>query len=354
MKFIGKLTQSPVLFNLVSWGATAAIVAGLLIFALGRMADRQPSPIPLPPEAETNGGAGGPVSVDLPALQPADPLPAITRNVSLETSLQDQQRYDVAEYIVGRGDSVFGIAAQFGLQPETIFWANYDLFKGSPDSLQVGMVVKIPPVDGVYYEWQEGDTIESVADKLGVDPEAIIFWPGNRLDLTNLTIEPGTFVMVPGGELNDQPLFIQTYTVSGSGGSSACGGGYASRGYFTWPTANHYLSGYNFGDSGHRGIDIAAPEGTPIYAADNGVVSMASYGAWNYGYGNVVQIDHGNGFVTLYAHLSVVSVSQCQSVAAGTVIGASGNTGNSQGAHLHFEIRYNGSAVNPWNYLPPP
>ena len=71
-------------------------------------------------------------------------------------------------------------------------------------------------------------------------------------------------------------------------------------------------------------------------------------GGWNYGYGNVVQIDHGNGFVTIYAHLSSISVSQCQSISAGAPVGAAGNTGNSQGAHLHFEIRQGGSPLNPW------
>ncbi len=88
----------------------------------------------------------------------------------------------------------------------------------------------------------------------------------------------------------------------------------------------------------------------PVYAADNGVVTMAQ-GGWNYGYGNVVQIDHGNGFVTIYAHLSVILVGPCQSITAGAPIGAAGNTGNSQGAHLHFEIRQNGSPINPWLLL---
>jgi murein DD-endopeptidase MepM/ murein hydrolase activator NlpD len=70
------------------------------------------------------------------------------------------------------------------------------------------------------------------------------------------------------------------------------------------------------------------------------------------GYGNVVQIYHGNGYTSLYAHLSVIQVSQCQVVGGGAVIGLAGNTGNSFGAHLHFEIRAGGTPVNPWNYLP--
>jgi murein DD-endopeptidase MepM/ murein hydrolase activator NlpD len=201
----------------------------------------------------------------------------------------------------------------------------------------------------VYYKWKEDDTIDSVASRFDVEPDAIIYWPGNQLDLTNPTVEAGTFVMIPGAVEDDQPLFIQVVTRESTGGSG-CNGGYQSRGFFSWPTGARFLSGYDFGQNGHNGIDVSAPEGTTVWAADNGVVTMAQ-GGWNYGYGNVVQIDHGNGFVTIYAHLSAISVSQCQSISAGAPIGAAGNTGNSQGAHLHFEIRQGGSPVNPWLLL---
>jgi murein DD-endopeptidase MepM/ murein hydrolase activator NlpD len=154
--------------------------------------------------------------------------------------------------------------------------------------------------------------------------------------------------MVPGAVQNDQPLFIQVVTRDSTGGD-ACGGGYQSRGFFSWPTGARFLSGYDFGQDGHNGIDISAPEGTGVWAADNGVVTMAQ-GGWNYGYGNVVQIDHG-GYVTIYAHLSAISVAPCQSISAGAPVGAAGNTGNSQGAHLHFEIRQGGAPLNPWLLL---
>jgi murein DD-endopeptidase MepM/ murein hydrolase activator NlpD len=88
-----------------------------------------------------------------------------------------------------------------------------------------------------------------------------------------------------------------------------------------------------------------------VYAADSGVVTMAQ-GGYNYGYGNVIQIDHGNGYSTLYAHLSQINVSVCQSVYAGQLIGLAGSTGNSTGAHLHFEVRENGGFINPWYVLP--
>ena len=98
----------------------------------------------------------------------------------------------------------------------------------------------------------------------------------------------------------------------------------------------------------HAGIDLAGPVGTPIYAADGGTVVEAG---WHGGYGYLVRINHGNGFETYYAHLSKVYVSVGQKVAKGEQIAAMGSTGNSTGSHLHFEIRLNGEAKNPYNYL---
>lgn len=286
----------------------------------------------------------------MPALAAPEAFASIEREIQIKTNIPaDKPRYEPAEYRVMRGDSVFAIADEFKLKPETVYWANYEEFDGSPANIQPGQELTIPPTDGVYYKWEEKDTVESVAEKFEVEPEAIIYWPGNGLDLTNPTVQAGAYIMVPGAVENDQPLFIQVVTRD-SGGGSGCEGGYQSRGFFSWPAGARYLSGYDFGQDGHNGIDISAPEGSAVWAADNGVVTMAQ-GGWNYGYGNVVQIDHGNGFVTIYAHLSVISVSQCQSISAGGPIGAAGNTGNSQGAHLHFEIRQNGSPINPWLLL---
>lgn len=350
MNHFRRIIESPKLFSGISWGLTVVIVLSLLGYTLGRIF---PVSAELPDEPTPTESTG---SASLPGTTgSSNNGQAIVRHVTLKTQMDQAVNYTVQKYIVKRGDSVFGIADEFKIKAETVFWANYDLFNGSPDSLKPGQVINIPPVDGVYYEWAEGDTIESVAEAFDLAPDVILNWPGNEIDLTDPEIPAGTFVMLPGAEKNDQPLFIQTYTVASSGSSSSsgssCGFSIASRGFFGWPAPNHYLSGYNFGETGHRGVDIAATEGTPIYAADNGVVTMASYG-WNYGYGNVIQIDHGNGFVTLYGHLSRVDVNVCDTVTAGQVIGAAGNTGNSFGAHLHFEVRSGGVAINPWNVLP--
>lgn len=100
----------------------------------------------------------------------------------------------------------------------------------------------------------------------------------------------------------------------------------------------------------HTGIDIGAAHGSNIVAAESGTVILASYG-WNGGYGNYIIINHGNGITTRYAHASRLDVTVGQTVSKGQVIGAVGNTGNSYGAHLHFEVRTNGTHTNPLNYL---
>lgn len=100
----------------------------------------------------------------------------------------------------------------------------------------------------------------------------------------------------------------------------------------------------------HKGLDIAAPKGTPIYAAGSGKITTSSYG-WNGGYGNYVVIDHGSGVTTAYGHCSSLVAKYGQNVNKGDLIAYVGNTGDSQGNHLHFEIRVNGVAQNPQNYL---
>lgn len=122
-------------------------------------------------------------------------------------------------------------------------------------------------------------------------------------------------------------------------------------GVFIWPVDAHFLSGYDY-LSNHPGIDLTAGMGSPVYAADAG--SIRSEGNDNTGYGNVIEIDHGNGYSTAYAHLSMIEVQACQSVQAGQRIGLAGNTGNADGAHLHFEVIQDGVYIDPWSVLPEP
>jgi murein DD-endopeptidase MepM/ murein hydrolase activator NlpD len=140
----------------------------------------------------------------------------------------------------------------------------------------------------------------------------------------------------------------QAESSSSGGGSSSSSAGTVSSSGFIWPVSGIVTSGYGMRwGSLHAGVDIAAPYGTPVQAAASGtVVSAGSMG----GYGNIVVIVHGNGLATAYAHMSAIYVGG-GSVSQGQTIGAVGSTGHSTGNHLHFEVRVNGSPVDPLGYL---
>lgn len=119
----------------------------------------------------------------------------------------------------------------------------------------------------------------------------------------------------------------------------------------TRPVSGTISSRYGIRDgTTHKGLDIAAPKGTPIYASASGKVTTSAYG-WNGGYGNYVVVDHGSGISTAYGHCSTLVAQYGQTVNQGDLIAYVGSTGDSSGNHLHFEIRVNGVAQNPQNYL---
>ena len=297
---------------------------------------------------------------ELPIYQQSIKVDAVHRQGNLETIIPNRPRQDVQLYTVEQGDSVFGIASFYNVEPETVLWSNYDTLKDNPHAITVGMELKVPPVDGVYYQWQDNDTFESVAAEFETDSAEILGWGGNKFDLTNPGVEPGSWVMIPGGQREFQQWIVPIIPRGAAGvsagiyGAGACSGGYDGvygTGSFVWPAINRTISGNDYW-SGHLALDIGAAMGEPISAADSGVVVFAGWSTGGYGY--AVAIDHGNGYQTLYAHLSKVSVSCGQSVSQGQTIGLAGSTGNSTGAHLHFEIRFQGGFVNPWYVLPAP
>jgi len=342
------------LFNIISWGITGLLVLAGAGFAAWRLQNPPvvTAAVPVSPATEIaaeNPQAAVPNGEAISVLA----LPAIERNLTLKTIIPDRPRYAVQKRTVERGDSVFAIAKDASIKPDTLLWANYDVLNDSPDSIRPGQELNIPPTDGILYEWKDGDTLDKIATEYKAKVDDILTWPGNSIDLTDPKFKAGQMVMIPGGSREFKQWLIPTIARGKSGttgvAGSVCSGGPVGGGAFIFPTGNHFVSGNDY-YAGHLGIDLAASEGTPMYAADAGVVVKAS-GGWNGGYGNVVMIDHGNGFATLYAHLSQINVSVCQGVGAGTVIGAAGNTGNSFGAHLHFEVRQNGGFINPWNVL---
>ena len=127
----------------------------------------------------------------------------------------------------------------------------------------------------------------------------------------------------------------------------------ASYGEFIWPVQGTFSSPFGPRGSGfHSGIDICNSLGTPVSAADGGTVTYAGSGTGYEGYGNIVVVTHDDGSQTYYAHLDSISVSEGDKVYRGQEVGLMGSTGRSTGVHLHFEIRINGQAVDPMNYLP--
>jgi murein DD-endopeptidase MepM/ murein hydrolase activator NlpD len=329
---------------------TILVVASLLGYTFWHVYPRSAAAAPIPPAPTEKPG---PTPVLSAVADPATSLEAIVRYVALKTDISKKANYNVSEYRVESGDALFTIAKQFNVKPETLLWANYDLLQDSPDSLRVGQELAIPPTDGVYYKVQEGDTLASIADKFSATVDDILNWPGNDLDLTDPKVNAGSYVMVPGGHREFVQWIIPTVARGRSGtaniGGSTCGGGPVGSTAFIFPTGAHTISGNDYW-SGHLGIDLAAGLGAPVVAADAGVVTIAQ-GGWNGGYGNVVMIDHGNGWITVYGHLSQINVVPCQGVSQGQLIGLAGSTGNSTGPHLHFETRLNGGFVNPWSVL---
>jgi len=327
------------------------------------------------PDAQVNAAeAQGPTptpAVDIEEVVPVAfdiAYEGIPRMAQPFTIIPSRPRQEITIYTVQEGDTVFGIAEKFGLDPETILWGNYNTLLDDPHALSAGQELNILPLNGTYYEWQDGDGLNGVASFFGVTPETIINFPGNNLnpdtigDYAHPNIQPGTMLIVPGGRREfvswSAPLGITREDpalarVLGPGACDPVVGGAVGFGNFVWPTNKHYLSGFDYSPkSNHWGIDIAGHEGEGVYATDAGVVV---YSGWNnYGYGNMVMIDHGNGFQSLYAHLSDIYRFCGQSVGQGEGIGAVGSTGRSSGAHLHFEIMTASVKINPWDVLPPP
>lgn len=290
----------------------------------------------------------------------------IPRLAQVHTTIPTRPRTEVFTYVVEAGDTVFGIAEKFGIKPETVLWGNYLVLADNPHALVEGQELNILPVDGTYHRWSAGEGLNGVASGYSVAPEVIINYPGNNLDVetlgdwSNPDIDPGTFLVVPGGSRAFVTWSAPQITRQNPGvakyiGPGACGtiiDGAVGTGGFIWPSAAHFLSGYDYSPStNHFAIDIDGDLGEPMWASDSGVVVYAGWN--NFGYGNMVVIDHGNGWQTAYAHMEIVGVVCGQSVFQGTPIGTIGSTGKSSGPHIHFEMLHNNyGKVNPWDFLP--
>jgi murein DD-endopeptidase MepM/ murein hydrolase activator NlpD len=299
----------------------------------------------------------------------ASALDGIPRQAELHTTIPSRPRMDVITYTVQEGDSIFRIADNFGLSPRTILFGNWNILQDHPNLIKPGQELNILPVDGTYYEWQGTESLTKVAEVFGVDAESIVNFPGNHLDpdtigdMSHPNIPGGTWLVIPGGRREFTSWTAPAQLVQSNPsvhvwGPGVCSGiSYVQVGYgtFVYPTTAHWLSGTPYRpDLRHFGVDFAGAEGTGVFATDAGTVVYSGWNDWGYGW--LIIIDHGNGWQSLYAHLSQINVGCGVKVGQGDLIGLVGMTGGtSTGPHLHFELMNTTLGyVNPFDFLPAP
>ncbi|BAM01075.1 MULTISPECIES: M23 family metallopeptidase [Caldilinea] len=316
-----------------------------------------------------------PTPLALPTPTPSEPDLAISQFVARTLHVAGDAPIT---YTVQPGDTLFSVALEMGLDLQDVPCAVGPTFTVDRP-LVIGDVLSVPPANVICHEVQPGETIVSIAARYRVDPAQIRSLPWNRLPLegearllprTHLRVPLNVPLQMPSGQsgtdaeldflltMLNMPISTSPFVVFAQKsaarqpatpiGPLPADWPYGS-GRFTWPVYGWLSQGYRFD---HRAIDIAAPQGTPVTAADRGVVLRAGWN--NQGYGRFVVIDHKIDYVTLYAHLDRIFVQEGEIVGQGQVIGTVGSTGNSTGPHLHFEIRDFGRLTNPLELLTAP
>ena len=242
-------------------------------------------------------------------------------------------------YTVRAGDTLSRIANAFGLSVTTLYWAN-SINVPDPQLVKIGQVIDVPPMDGLAIAVPAGATIQSIANKYGIDTQELI----DANSLSDTTLVTGELLLVPGADT--PPLPVKQPAVPPPPNWL---------GKLIWPAYNHYRITQPFGCTGwpgeprwgtcrhfHDGLDIGGPTGVPVLAAAAGTVIYAGWrkkGTDGAAGGIVVWISHGGGTLyTTYNHLSAVTVKIGQRVTAGQRVGSIGETGAADGTHLHFEV----------------
>jgi len=266
-------------------------------------------------------------------------LSASVEDPETTTLVSDKVRDKTIEYTVQEGDTVASIAQKFGVSEDTVRWQN-DISK---DKIKIGQTLEVLPVTGISHKVNKGDTVYSIAKKYDTSPQALVDFPYNTFSNDEtFELAIGQVVVVPDGVRPAAgPSIPRIRQITPDAGTVVASGS------FVWPTGGTISQRFVWY---HKGIDIANRAAPAVLAADAGKVVGAGW-LDGYGYGNRVIIDHGNGYRTLYAHLSQVYVVNGQTVNRGAVIGKMGSTGRSTGVHLHFEVVLNGVYLNPLNVL---
>lgn len=272
---------------------------------------------------------------------------ALTSGTVLAT--QTGIRNGFTDYKVKEGDSVGSLADRFGLTVNTILWANN---LTSKSYIKPGDTLIIPAYSGYTVEVKDGDTLQKLAEKhKGNFDETLKALDGEEI------IPVGSKIVIVDGEPYvppPPPTPVQTTT---SYASSSSANLFQQRnlpagvtgGSLNWPVGCRSAATTYYGHGFAR--DIACPSGTPIYAAEAGTAYIRNSGGYGGGYGNYVDVVHGGGMTTRYAHMSAFNITSGQAVSRGQVIGFVGSTGRSSGPHVHFEVHINGVRQEPLNYI---
>jgi murein DD-endopeptidase MepM/ murein hydrolase activator NlpD len=318
--------QGPVLLRL----ALILCVAQLLFAAVPQSARRSTTP--------SQSGMGGGSKLDNVVSEASDlqgksiAAAYIETPESLEAGILEPEAFSKPRllffntYSIQKGDIIGNLAAEFGLNEDTLISANN--IKNTR-TIQIGQVLRVPNQDGVFYSVKKDDTLASIAEKYQTEPEAIRI----TNELFSETVRANTSLFIPGARLD----WVERQEINGD--------------LFIWPVSGYITSPYGYRKSPftgirqfHSGLDIGSPMGTPIRAAMSGRVSAVG---WDDVLGNFAVVSHHSGYRTLYGHMSVIRVKAGAYIGTGERIGDVGSTGLSTGPHLHFTVYKNGITTNP-------
>ncbi len=302
--------------------------------ALTSLGQQVPLPISTMPASSSEAAESGPVVLVTAAVVENPHSQAYTADLysAKEEGIPWPNaggRTQVEIYTVQDGDTLWGIATKFELDVNTLRWSNPELER-NPDVLAVGTELRILPVKGVYHLVTADDTLETIAVRYGVAETDITDYPPNAL-YPPYELTPGDGLIIPYGRKDlavPKPALSADFPLA-------------------WPVVGFVTGGFQ---PDHQAIDIGAPYGATVYAADSGTIIYADWAEEGYGY--TVIIDHGDGWQTWYNHLKGTLLGAGSFVYRGTPIAEVGSTGHSEGPHLHFEVRLNDEWLNPLDYLP--
>lgn len=255
-------------------------------------------------------------------------------------------------YTIQSGDSASQVAERFDIQLRTLLDNNPHL--GDGELISIGQELIVPTDDGILYRVGQGDTVDTIVGLFdNVSAATVVEYRPNAIDdAANLV--SGSYVLLPGATIKPpaapEPEPEPAPNQDGGGGTPT--GGRFSLPLDRWNAVTDAFGVPRGGGSYHTGIDLGlrGANGAPVMSACEGTVTKVEHLTYSYGYHVIV--DCGDGWATLYAHLSRIDATVGDRVVPGTQLGLSGSTGFSTGEHLHFEVRRNGAFANPADYLP--